>query len=470
MPAPGSAPTAATTLPSITSTLRVNPDNKRFFVDDRGRAVVLAGMHTWTNLQDADNFSAQDPPPAFDWDTYLATVVGYGQNFVRLWNMEYADTHDGTNKPHFSPVVYQRTGPGTDLWGKPKFDLTRLNSTYFERLERRVADAQARGVYVGFMFFEGVWSSRESHWDGHPFNRDNNVNAIDVPTIDGTDDGWGYGSNVHSLDDPAIVAIQQAYIRKVVDTIGGYDNVLYEISNEDWGSAANIAWQHAMIDYIHRYEAGRPKQHPVGMTPLWNNTNKVFWAADADWVSPCDCRDRPVDENGGQSYMYDPIDATGEKVVIVDTDHIYGIGGDGVWVWKNFLRGGNPIYMYGPSGSSGPEGAVVSDESTGGALSAMGDVVTCGSLMDLARAVPRRDLASTRYVLADPGREYLVYQPESGPFTVRLTAGDFTVRWLDPATRAWHDAASATAAGDEPVEFTPPFDGSAVLLLHREGT
>jgi hypothetical protein len=450
----------------IRSTLRVNPDNNRFFVDATGKAVVLAGMHTWTNLQDADNFAAQDPPPPFDWDTYLATMVSYGHNLIRMWNIEYVDTHDGDNKPHVTPAIYQRTGPGTDSWGKPKFDLTKLNPAYFDRLEQRVADALSKGIYVDFMFFEGVWSSRESHWDGHPFNGVNNVNGIDVPVIEGTDDGWGYGSNVHTLTDQRIVDVQQAYIRKVIDTIGGYDNVLYEISNEDWGSPANVEWHYAMIDFIHEYEAARPKQHPVGMTPTWNQTNKVFFASPADWVSPCDCKNRPADENGGDSYMYNPAPATGEKVVIVDTDHIYGIGGDAQWVWKNFTRGNNPIYMYGPPGSEGPAGAIVSDESTGGALHAMGDVVAYGNRMNLACHVPHGELTSTGYALADPGREYLVYQPEQGAFTVDLGAGTYDVEWFDTSSRQTRTEGTVTGGGTR--TFSPPCGTPAILYLRRQ--
>jgi Family of unknown function (DUF6298) len=421
-------------------------------------------MHTWTNLQDADNYGTDDPPPAFDWNLYLDTMVGYGHNFIRMWNMEYVDTHHDDNKPHYTPAIYERIGPGTDSWDKPRFDLTRLNPAYFDRLEQRVADAQSRGVYVGFMFFEGVWSSSEFHWDGHPFNGANNINGIDVKPVPGTENGSGFGSNVHSLADPRVVAIQKAYISRVIDTIGEYDNVLYEISNEDWGSQANVDWQYAMIDFIHAYETGRPKQHPVGMTPTWNQTNSVVFDSPADWVSPCDCKLVPNDENGGQSYIYNPPPATGQKVVIVDTDHLYGVGGDAAWVWRTFTRGYSPIYMYEPPGSHGAAGTVVSDEGTGGALHAMGDVVRFGTRMDLARHAPHGELTSTGYALADPGREYLVYQPAPGTFTVDLEPGRYTAEWFDPDSQA--TARGPDVEGGTARSFAPPFPGSAVLFLY----
>jgi len=36
----------------------------------------------------------------------------------------------------------------------------------------------------------------------------------------------------HSLLDPTVIALQEAYVRQVVDAVNDLDNVLYEISNE----------------------------------------------------------------------------------------------------------------------------------------------------------------------------------------------------------------------------------------------
>ena len=30
---------------------------------------------------------------------------------------------------------------------------------------------------------------------------------------------------------------------------------------------------------------------------------------------------------------------------LLDTDHIWGCGGNAAWVWKSFLRGHNPLFM-----------------------------------------------------------------------------------------------------------------------------
>ena len=72
------------------------------------------------------------------------------------------------------------------------------------------------------------------------------------------------GSDTHTLVNPAVTAYQEAYVRKVIDTVNDLDNVLYEISNESPDNS--LAWQYHMIDYVKAYEATKAKQHPVGMT------------------------------------------------------------------------------------------------------------------------------------------------------------------------------------------------------------
>src|SRR5262245_41868485 len=70
--------------------LRVLKSNPRYFTDGSGKAVFLAGSHNWSNFQDNGHRLADlsDPPPAFDYDAYLALLVKHGHNFFRLWRWE----------------------------------------------------------------------------------------------------------------------------------------------------------------------------------------------------------------------------------------------------------------------------------------------------------------------------------------------------------------------------------------------
>jgi hypothetical protein len=54
---------------------------------------------------------------------------------------------------------------------------------------------------------------------------------------------------------------QEAYVRKVVDTVNDLDNALRDRQRGDF---TTTAWQYHLIRFIKRYEATKPKQHPVG--------------------------------------------------------------------------------------------------------------------------------------------------------------------------------------------------------------
>jgi len=432
--------------------LRVHPSNPRYFTDDSGKAIYVTGSHTWTNLED---IWITDPPRVFDYTAYLDFMQQHNHNFMRMWRGEHPK-YRYSSFPTFAysnPHPWERTGPGNAGDGKPKFDLTELNQAYFDRLRSRVIAAREREIYVSIMLFEGHATQFATEaWFSHPFNINNNVNGID-----GDSNGDGQGLEIYTLQIPEVTALQEAYVRKVVDTVGDLDNLLYEIANEIGPYSTD--WQYHMINYIKSYEAGRPNQHPVGMTYQYEGGDNVdLFNSPADWISPGQPGSEPA------SYKNDPPAADGSKVIILDTDHLWGVSGaKRTWVWKSFLRGHNPIYMdsYYDDSPFGPP----ADESI---RESMGYTLRYADKMNLAAMTPRGNLASTRYCLANPvarGAEYLVYLPSGGTVTVDLSAspGELTVAWFNPSTGVTIYEGMTTGGAER--SFTAPFGGDAVLHI-----
>jgi hypothetical protein len=80
------------------------------------------------------------------------------------------------------------------------------------------------GIYVAVMRFDGFalhLSPAPDNVQGHPFYRANNINEIGISSI--------VDYQVLPLD-PRVQELQEAYIRKVVDTVHDLPNVLYEVS------------------------------------------------------------------------------------------------------------------------------------------------------------------------------------------------------------------------------------------------
>ena len=78
-----------------------------------------------------------------------------------------------------SSFPWQRTGPGNATDGKLKFDLTKLDQSFFDRLRTRTQALNSAGIYAGVYFFTGEWlKAFRSGSDGYPFSGANNINSI----------------------------------------------------------------------------------------------------------------------------------------------------------------------------------------------------------------------------------------------------------------------------------------------------
>jgi hypothetical protein len=476
----------------------VSAANPRYFTVASGnaadqKAVYLTGSHIWNNLHDGlgPGTPCADTPERNDYRAYLDFLQQRGHNFIRLWRWEHFKSQaPGAAAFHLcmTPQPWPRTGPGAATDAKPKFDLSTFDQAYFDRLRDRVVAAGNAGIYVAVMLFEGFGlhlSPAPDNLEGHPFHAANNINQIGIASI--------VDYQVLPLD-PRVRALQEAYIRKVVDTVHDQPNVLYEVANESSGDPTNpevgdsTQWQHWVIDFVKRYERQRGyDRHPVGMTmqfpvPDQSKVNEPLFNGPADWVSP-GFDDEPFTGSsedsvpGSGRWLTSPPANDGTKVVITDTDHYAPGRGDALWAWRSFLRGHNPILMdYGIIDvvhPLDPSLGVPSYESFEPARYAMGDTLRFADRMRLIQMEPRDDLSSTGYALANPSKEYLVLDPSetADPFTVTLAVGTYAVQWYSVNSREAVEAGTVAVETSAAISFSAPFEaaGPAVLYLKKVG-
>jgi hypothetical protein len=483
--------------------LAVSETNPRYFTvaardaTDQ-RAVYLTGSHVNNNFHDGSGPGADysETPEPKDFRGYLEFLKERGHNFIRLWRWEQFKSQVAGGAFHFcmTPQPWPRTGPGSARVGKPKFDLSRFDPAYFDRLRDYAIAAGNEGIYISVMLFEGFGphlSLAPDNVEGHPFHAANNVNDIGIASIN--------DYQVLPLD-ARVQALQESYIRKVIDTIHDLPNVLYEVANEssgggsidatfleaiglseppDWGDSTQ--WQYWVIDFLKQYEAqmGYAGQ-PVGMTMQYpvrdqSKVNDVLFGGPADWISPSfDDVDSPMQDS---RWSTNPPVNDGAKVIISDTDHYSPMKSEALWAWKSFLRGHNPI-LYDLGIVSGvnppdPSSGSPSFASLEGARYAMGHTLRFAREMDLAEMEPRGDLSSTGYALANRGEEYLVLQPSetAEPFMVTLEANAYSVRWHSVRSREAKGAGKVTVENPGGTTFEAPFAeaGPAVVYLRRVG-
>ncbi len=232
--------------------LRVSTVNPRYFTSDGSHAVLLAGDHTWANLQD----EGTPAPAVFDYNGYMSFMNSHGYNIMHLWTWWLPNSGTFSEAPYAfnaAPFPWVRTGPGTADDGGPQFDFTQLDFNYFSRMRQRIIQAGQNGIYVSIYLFNGFEFQYDVNpVDGNPFVITNNVNGVNCPNTCPTD---------NSLITPQAWAFEQQYLTQVINTVKDLDNVMYAVSNES-PSPGSDTWQASIISFVKGYEASCPNSIP----------------------------------------------------------------------------------------------------------------------------------------------------------------------------------------------------------------
>jgi hypothetical protein len=460
----------------ITGPLVVS-ENPNYFKDASGKVLILNGSQTWNTFQDwGSNGSLQ----TLDFKAFVKFLVAHDHNFTLLWVTELPKfggfPSTASSPPDFvvSPLPWRRTGPGNATDGLPKFDLTKFDQGFFDRLRSRVQALQKAGIYVGVYPFTGEWLNIfRCSSDGYPFTGANNINGVDDGYVDGRK---GIGSITMNATN-AITKFQDVYAEKVIDTLNDLPNVLWIVSEE--APANSTWWNDHQIAHFRAYESKKPHQHPIGYAALIGASDTILYNSDADWVAPQARLSPPTSCGSGKPRC---------KININDSDHSYfGMWKDTLqtnrnYAWKNFMSGNQVLFMdpyvvYYPRESrnlcASPTNAICSDADKrwDNFRDNLGYILRYSRKLNLANVTPHNSLCSTGFCLAQTsptGAEYLVYAPSGGSFTLDLSAmpssRKLAVEWFNPS--------SGTATTQDPVpagsstqSFKPPFDGDAVLYL-----
>jgi Putative collagen-binding domain of a collagenase len=451
--------------------------NPNYFKDAHGTVLILNGSQTWNTFQD---WGSGGSLRALDFDAFVRFLTAHGHNFTLLWITDMPKfcglpTTAGSS-PDFivNPLPWQRTGPGKATDDRAKFDVTKFDQSFFDRLRTRVQTLLNHNIYVGVYLFTGEWLNIfRCSSDGYPFTRANNVNGIDDGYIGGKK---GTGSITMSAPN-AITEAQDSYVEKVIDSLNDLPNVLWIVSEE--APRDSGWWNTHQITHIRAYEAKKPYRHPIGYAALIDAPDTILYNSDADWVAP-QARISPTNSCGSGK--------PGCKVNVNDSDHSYF----GMWnespqknrnyAWENLMRGNQVLFMdpyvvYYPRENrnqcASPTRGICDGPDTrwDNFRDNLGYILRYSRKLHLGNIAPRPELSSTSYCLAQTstvGAEYLVYAPSGGTFTVNLSAMPvtraLTMEWFQPSS-GLTTMGTQIQAGSSAQSFTPPFSEDAVLYL-----
>ena len=158
------------TLPS-NGPIQLHPGNPHYFLY-RGKTLAL--------ITSAEHYGAV-LNLGFDYRTYLETLSEDGMNYTRIFTGTYFEIEgqsfsiqNNTLAPSKDNIITPWIMVESDTPGEIKYDLSRWNDAYFERLKDFMTRAAEKNIIVEVTLFSSIY--RDYHWDISPQNPANNIN------------------------------------------------------------------------------------------------------------------------------------------------------------------------------------------------------------------------------------------------------------------------------------------------------
>ena len=232
-------------------TIRLDPANSHYYLF-QGKPTVL--------ITSAEHYGAVINGE-FDYIPYLNALQAYGLNYTRIYPGvlfepmgKFMPGNTLGVKPAKLILPWARSNqPGYLLSGN-KFDLDQWNPAYFERLKDFITQAAKRGIVVEVCLFNSQYGDT---WPLSPLYFENNIQGAGHE---------GY-KDAQTLKDPVLVERQAAYVRKIVQEVNGFDNVILEVCDEPslFTSVEQAGpWVARMLEVTHEADANLPKKHLIG--------------------------------------------------------------------------------------------------------------------------------------------------------------------------------------------------------------
>lgn len=202
----------------------------------------------------------------FDYLKYLDALAADGLNYARIFAGTYVEEQGafGIARNNLAPAPadfvapWARTGPGEASDGLPKYDLTKIEPKYLERLHGFLREAARRSIVVEVTLFSSHYG--EPQWKRSPLNPANNINGTALADY----------RRLHTADNGGALAYQEALVRRLARELNAHDNFIWEIQNEPWAD---------------RHTMG-PRLHPYAIAPelqRWPHRVELPAADSLDW-------------------------------------------------------------------------------------------------------------------------------------------------------------------------------------------
>ena len=477
------SPTATAGKRDAGGPIRLHPENPHYFLyKGKALALVTSGEH-YGAVINGD----------FDFHRYLRTLAADGMNYTRMFAGTYFEIHGesfGIRHNTLAPEEGKIITPWPaekDPSGKLKYDLSKWNPAYFDRLKEFIGEAASHDIIVEVTLFSSIYN--DHHWGISPQNPENNVNIHTGISM----------NHAQTLQNGPLLGYQLKFVRKMVRELNGFDNFFFEIQNEPWADhpvavynivnkedlkpgdwtfkadfadSASTAWQDTIAAVIADEESQLASRHLIA----WNYTN---FKAPIPEVNP---------HVSIMNFHYAWPEAARwnmayDRVIGFDESGFAG-SGDEVYrrqAWKFMLSGGGLFNNLDYSFYVGHEDGLGENVAPGGGSAALRSQlkILSGFLkgFELEKLHPDLSVAAGSpglipYILSDGMSVYGIYLRAVGTSRSRLHLktgeGKFRVRTLNTLSGEWsepHEVRAENGKLDLGIEIP---DGELALEVTRQ--
>ncbi|WP_077919881.1 hypothetical protein [Spirosoma sp. 209] len=449
--------------------LQLLPENPHYFQYDGKPTLLVGSGEHYGAVVNLD----------FDYKTYLATLAADGLNNTRLFTGAYVEKQGdfGIQKNTLAPrsgrliLPWARSEQSGYALGGNKFDLSRWDEAYFERLRDFMSRAQQLGIIVEVTLFSSYYGTG---WPYSPFNPANNINQTDAIRP----------LQANTLQNGNLLKYQEQYVRKLVRELNSFRNLYYEIQNEPWAdlkdtvltrneyhtspdgkrdwratlevsSQASLQWQRRVASWIVSEEENLLQNHLISQ----NVSNFRYPILDLDPNVSIYTFHYALPEAVTDNYALNRVIGFNETGFAGQADRTYRRQ-----AWRFLMAGGGLFnhldYSFSVGGEIGQDTTYRRSTTPGG-----GSPALRRQLGAMKRYLDRFDLTQLSpdptFVKASPGavtqtlkngkNGWLIYaepfSPNSFLLQVNLPKGDYHAEWADAETGQVLKSGSAEPSG-----------------------
>ncbi len=411
---------------------------------------------------------------------------GFEHNFG-LWYDRRRDRHDTAERTDanvVSPFLEQpwaRSGQGTAWDGLSKYDLTKYNDWYFDRLKAFADLCDRKGTILFHnCYMQHALLETNAHYVDFPWRPANCIQQTGLP------DETPVANAFYDVSHGQRRQLHRAYIRRCLDTLGDNTNVVFLCSEEYTGP---LSFMQFWLDTVFEWEKETGRDVHVGLQGTKDVVDAVLGDAPrAARISTIDLRHwwyradgslfAPSGGHEVAGRFTGEFDAPAAQFYRQIREYRDAFPGKAILhlapktrqqAWAALMAGGSMLINQLPYPDEADPEQYISPEKCL-AIQPTYDFIREELPTRLPHMKPCRLASKSRestWCLADPGRSYLVYAMDGDRFRLDLSAADgpLQAKWLDPRKGTLSDADEEPVQGGSIVALSAPDDQDWALWL-----